>query len=144
MSSRSPVKEAAQAKTEAAVPSEPSYTVDVEVPPHTARGQEAIARVRVQPKAPWHINLDYPAKLRLESSEAVELDSTLLHKADAERFDDDALVFSVLFTPNAKGPQSIAAEVDFAVCGDAACGPVTEAVQLAFEVGCREEDSGLC
>lgn len=131
-------------KTAAEAPAEPSYTVDVEVPPDAKRGQEAIARVRVQPKAPWHINLEYPAKLRLRSSDAVELDTTLLRKDDAERFDDEALVFSVLFTPQAKGPQSIAAEVDFAVCGDAACGPVTEAVQLAFDVGCREEDTGLC
>ena len=77
-------------------------------------------------------------------SEAIELDATLLHKDDAERFDGEALVFSVLFTPQAKGQHSIAAEVDFAVCGDAACGPVTEAVQLAFEVGCHENDTGLC
>ncbi|MCA9656658.1 MAG: hypothetical protein H6712_17835 [Myxococcales bacterium] len=132
----------AQVQPEA--PAEPSYTVDVEVPPKTMRGQEAIARVRVEPKAPWHINLDYPAKLRLQSSEAIELDATLLHKDDAERFDGEALVFSVLFTPQAKGQHSIAAEVDFAVCGDAACGPVTEAVQLAFEVGCHENDTGLC
>ncbi|MEX1361851.1 MAG: hypothetical protein AB1Z98_01915 [Nannocystaceae bacterium] len=118
--------------------------MNVELPPQTVRGQEAIARVRVQPNAPWHMNLEYPAKLRLKSSDSVELDTNLLHKTDAERFDGDALVFSVLFTPQAKGNHAIDAEVDFAVCGDAACGPVTEAVQLAFEVGCREEDSGLC
>jgi len=123
---------------------EPGYTVEVELPPQMTRGQEAIARVRVQPKAPWHMNLEYPAKLRLEASDEVSLDQALLKKGDADRFDDQELVFSVVFTPEARGSQTIEAEVDFAVCGQAACGPVTEAVRLAFEVGCREEDSGLC
>lgn len=123
---------------------EPGYTVDVEVPPQTTRGQEALARVRVHPTAPWHMNLEYPAKLKLRAPSDVELVAPLLQKADAERYDDQALEFSVLFTPQAGGARTIEAELDFAVCGDAACGPVTESIQLAFEVGCRNEDSGLC
>lgn len=134
-------------KARAAKPSpsaEPGYTVDVELPPKATQGQESIAKVRVQPKAPWHMNLDYPAKLRLDAPDDVALDAPLLEKADAERYDDQALVFSVLFTPEAKGDRKIEAQVDFAVCGDDACGPVTESVELAFEVGCRAEDKGLC
>ncbi len=127
-----------------ASPAEPGYTVDVEVPPNATRGEATIARVRVAPKAPWHMNLEYPAKMSLEATDGVELDAPLLRKGDAERYDDDALVFSVLFTPSEKGAQSIAAKVDFAVCGDSACGPVTESVELAFEVACRAEDTGLC
>ena len=123
---------------------EPGYTVDVELPPQTTRGQEAIAHVRVHPKAPWHMNLEYPAKLRLQAPADVELVAPVLRKDDAQRFDDEALEFSVLFTPNAKGSRTIEAQLDFAVCGDAACGAVTESLQLAFEVGCRNEDTGLC
>ncbi len=128
----------------AATPAEPGYTVDVELPPDAVRGEATIARVRVAPKAPWHMNLEYPAKLRLDAPEDVQLDADLLVKADAERYDDDALVFSVLFTPSKGGARTIAAEVDFAVCGSDSCGPVTESVELAFEVGCRSEDTGLC
>jgi len=123
---------------------EPGYTVDVELSPQATRGQESLARVRVRPKSPWHMNLDYPAKLNLEAPADVGLQSPHLTKLDAERFDDGALVFSVLFTPQEKGSRTIQAELDFAVCGAAACGSVTESVELAFEVGCREEDSGLC
>lgn len=134
-----------KARAQAAMePATPSYTVDVEVPPQTTRGQEALARVRVQPKAPWHMNLEYPAKLQLRAPADVELERPLLRKADAERYDDGALEFSVLFTPQAKGARTIQAELDFAVCGDEACGPVTESLELAFEVGCRSEDTGLC
>lgn len=141
----------AAAKGEAAAPAdaqpaeaaEPSYTVDVELPDKTTQGTEAIARVRVNPTKPWHMNLEYPAKLRLEPTAGVALDAKLLRKTDAERLDDDALVFSVLFTPKAKGQHTIEAEIDFAVCGDAACGPVTEAVELAFETTCRSGDA-LC
>jgi hypothetical protein len=123
---------------------EPGYTLDVELSPQATRGQEAIAHVRVQPRAPWHMNLDYPAKLHLRAPADVELAAPLLRKDDAQRFDDQALEFSVLFTPNAKGPRTIEAQLDFAVCGDSSCGPVSESLQLAFEVGCRSEDTGLC
>ncbi len=140
---RSRTTAAVQAQSPEAAP-EPGYTVDVELPPQTTPGQESIARVRVQPKSPWHMNLDYPAKLRLEAPADVKLDTAQLTKGDAERYDDEALVFSVLFTPEAKGARKIQAQVDFAVCGDAACGPVTESVELAFEVQCRAEDTGLC
>lgn len=131
------------AAAQAAAAPEPGYTVNVELPPKATKGAEAIARVHVAPTGPWHMNLDYPAKLRLASSNDIALDAKLLRKADAERYDDDGLVFSVLFTPNKKGEHTIDAEIDFAVCGDAACGPVTEAVQLAFEVTCSDGDA-LC
>ncbi|MCX4246192.1 hypothetical protein [Paraliomyxa miuraensis] len=128
----------------AAQAGQPTYTVDVDVPPTAFRGKESLARVRVQPRAPWHMNLEYPAKLQLRAPADVELVTPLLHKGDAERFDDQALEFSVVFTPNAKGARTIQAQLDFAVCGDAACGPVTESLELAFEVGCATEDTGLC
>lgn len=123
---------------------QPGYVLDVELPTETTRGNEAIAHVRVHPTAPWHMNLDYPAKLRLRAPADVQLVAPLLRKDDAQRFDDQALEFSVLFTPQARGPRKIQAELDFAVCGDAACGPVTESIELAFDVGCRSEDTGLC
>ena len=129
---------------EAGAPAELGYTLDVELPPQATRGQEAIAHVRVHPRAPWHMNLEYPAKLQLRAPADVELVAPVLRKDDAQRFDDQALEFSVLFTPNAKGPRKIQAQLDFAVCGDAACGPVTESIELAFDVGCRSEDTGLC
>lgn len=123
---------------------EPGYVLDVELPPQTTRGQEAIAHVRVHPTAPWHMNLDFPVKLRLQAPADVELEAPILRKDDAQRYDDQALEFSVLFTPQARGPHKIQAELDFAVCGDASCGPITESIELAFDVGCRAEDTGLC
>jgi hypothetical protein len=128
---------------QAAAP-QPGYVLDVELPAETTRGRESIAHVRVHPTAPWHMNLEYPAKLRLRAPADVELVAPVLRKDDAQRFDDQALEFSVLFTPQARGPHKIHAELEFAVCGDAACGPVTEAIELAFDVGCRAEDTGLC
>jgi hypothetical protein len=123
---------------------EPGYVLDVELPPQATRGQETIAHVRVRPTAPWHMNLDFPVKLRLQAPADVELVAPILRKDDAQRYDDQALEFSVLFTPQARGPRKIQAELDFAVCGDAACGPITESIELAFDVGCRPEDTGLC
>lgn len=129
---------------EADAAAEPGYTLDVELPSQATRGQEAIAHVRVHPRAPWHMNLEYPAKLQLRAPADVQLVAPVLRKDDAQRFDDQALEFSVLFTPNARGPRKIEAQLDFAVCGDAACGAVTESLELAFDVGCRSEDTGLC
>jgi hypothetical protein len=139
-----PASRSAAAGAEPEAAAEPGYTLDVELPPQATRGQEAIAHVRVHPRAPWHMNLEYPAKLHLRAPADVELVAPVLRKDDAQRFDDQALEFSVLFTPKAKGPRKIQAQLDFAVCGDAACGPVSESIELAFEVGCRSEDTGLC
>jgi len=130
------------AEQAAADPDAPRFDVRVEAPEHAPPGKETLAKVRVEPRKPWHMNTDFPVALRIEATNGVTLEVPRQRKDDAERFDGDGLVFALPFTPTTDGPKHIEGEIDFAVCGDAACAPETVPVDFTVDVGC---DSGaLC
>ncbi len=133
---------AAGATDAAPAPDAPRYDVRVEFPQHTPPGQEALAKVRVEPRSPWHMNTEFPVALRITAPSGVTVEVLKQRKDDAERFDDDGLVFALPFTPTSGGTKRIAGEVDFAVCGDAACAPETVPVDFTVEVGC--DTGALC
>ena len=131
-----------QPEAAAVEPEAPRYEVRVEAPSSAAPGKEAWAKVHVEPRTPWHMNTEFPVALRMQAPGGVTLEVTEQVQGDAERFDDDGLVFALPFTPVTHGPKRIAGEVDFAVCGGASCAPETVPVDFTVEVGC---DSGaLC
>lgn len=114
----------------------PSFHVEVEAPDGAVAGKEAIAKVRIAPAGAWHMNLDFPVALRIEAPGGVDVPVPTQRKGDAERFDDDGLVFALPFTPQSRGAKHFAGDVAFAVCAEAACSP--EKVDVAFDVdvGC--------
>ena len=97
-----------------------------------ARDLPTSARVSVLARAPWHLNLEFPAKLRLHSTEGVRLPSPAQQRADAARYDEDALVFDVPLTVHRCGEQTIDGEIDFAVCDDGSCAPSSEPVAMSI------------
>lgn len=97
-------------------------------------GQPASVTVRVLPKAPWHMNLDYPTSLRVEPTAGIELAQTDLKKSDATQLDADGCQFDVGFTPKASGEQTFTGQFKFAVCQDEACAPVTRDVEFKVAV----------
>jgi hypothetical protein len=99
--------------------------------PSAQKGASATGTVTVRPKSPWHINVDFPVKLELTASDGVTLSSPSQAKVDAQRYDDDALVFEVPYRVDACGAHEIKGNVDFALCRDEACAPVTEPVTVA-------------
>lgn len=123
-------------------PEAPRFEVHVEAPSKAPAGKEALAKVHVEPHKPWHMNTEFPVALRMKAPNGVTVEVLKQRKDDAERFDDDGLVFALPFTPTTDGRKTFAGEVDFAVCGDAACAPETVPVDFTIDVGC---DSGaLC
>ena len=123
-------------------PDAPRFDVHVEAPSKAPAGKEAMAKVLVEPREPWHMNTEFPVALRIKAPSGVTVEVPKQLKDDAERFDDDGLVFALPFTPTTDGSKQFAGEIDFAVCGDAACAPETVPVDFTIEVGC---DSGaLC
>lgn len=123
-------------------PDAPRFEVHVEAPEHAPPGKESLAKVHVQPRKPWHMNTEFPVALEIEDAQGVTLEVPKQQKDDAERFDDDGLVFALPFTPTSDGPKHIAGEVQFAVCGDAACAPETVPVDFTVDVGC--DTGALC
>lgn len=120
---------------EGAAPSaDDRYALQIEPPADAAAGKEAEVVVRVVPKAPWHINLDFPTSLKLVPSAGLTLASGELKKADARKLDDNNCEFAVKVTPSAAGEHVVSGQLKFAVCQDEACSPVTEDVELKVAV----------
>lgn len=125
----------------AAAPADgPRYDLEVKAPARAVAGQPVEARVTVQAHAPWHINLDYAARLEIDANARVEAG----HAATIEtaRFDADGLALVYHFEPSGRGPLAVAGELRFAVCGEEACAPEHVPVDFTVEVAC---DTGtLC
>lgn len=106
------------------------YALQIEPPADAAAGKESEVIVRVVPKAPWHINLDFPTSLKLDPPAGLTLAASELKKGDARKLDDNNCEFAVKVTPSAAGEHALTGQLKFAVCQDEACSPVTEQVAL--------------
>ncbi len=101
--------------------------------PEAESGKESKVTVRVVPKEPWHMNLDFPTSLKVDAPEGVAVVKADLKKADA-KLDESACQFDVAFTPSAAGSQTFTGKFKFAVCQDEACSPVTEDIEFKVAV----------
>ncbi len=144
---KAPAAPAAAAPAQAAAPGGPVKVVDGPPPGEEARyalaidppkaakvGQPVKVKVKVTPKAPWHMNLDFPTSLAVTAPAGVELAKPKLAKADATRLDESACEFDLAFTPTQPGDKAFKGTFKFAVCQDEACSPVTEDVTFAVNV----------
>lgn len=123
-------------------PDGPRFDVAIDAPASAIAGQASTARIVISPRAPWHVNMDYSPKLRIDEVGGVELDTHERRGNEASRFDADGLAFDLPFTPRAKGPKRIAGELQFAVCGVESCAPQSVPVDFTVEVGC--DTDSLC
>jgi len=110
----------------------PRFDVDVDAPARATAGRPSHARVKVSARTPWHMNLEYPATLRVEPPRGVEMQAA----AQPERFDSDSAEFAVPFTARAGGPAHFQGQLQFAVCADEACAPATVPLDFTVDVGC--------
>ncbi len=109
------------------------YAVNYELPAELPCGRESLAKVRVQPRSPWHMNLDFPVRLELERPDGVTLLLSELQRDHAERLDDEELVFPVVFTPATAGTKRFTGSLKFAVCGEEACSPINVPVDFTVK-----------
>lgn len=110
------------------------YQLQYDYPADAAAGKESEVVVRVVPKAPWHMNLDFPTSLKLTPPGTVTLAKGELKKADARKLDGESCEFAVKVTPSAAGEHAVTGQLKFAVCQDEACSPVTEDVEFRVAV----------
>ncbi len=115
-------------------PADERFTVKIDPPADASVGAEGKVKVTVLPKEPWHMNLDYPTSLAVNSPTDVKLAKESLAKEDVLRLEDSGLEYEVAFTPSAAGDKSFTGELKFAVCQDDACAPVTQAVDFRVAV----------
>ncbi|MBK9754456.1 MAG: hypothetical protein IPO88_13280 [Nannocystis sp.] len=132
-----PTKTAEADKTkviEGADPIDDRYSLRIDPPADAVAGREGTVKVTVVPKAPWHMNLDFPTSLAIGAPDGVTLAKAEMKKADADKLDENSAEYSVKFTPAAAGDKSFTGKFKFAVCQDEACSPVTEEVEFKVAV----------
>ena len=95
--------------------------------------KQAAAKVEVllEAKAPYHVNEQYPIKLRLEPVDGVKFDSEVVGK-DKVAVQAKKAVMTVGFTPEASGVKRIAGKLKFSVCSEERC--LMETRDLALDI----------
>ncbi len=115
-------------------PIDDRYALRIDPPADAVAGREGTVKLTVVPKAPWHMNLDFPTSLAIAAPDGVTLAKAEMKKADADKLDENSAEYSVKFTPAAAGDKSFTGKFKFAVCQDEACSPVTEEVEFKVAV----------
>lgn len=110
------------------------YALVIDAPPEAKSGQESKVTVRVVPKDPWHMNLDFPTSLKVDVPAGVAVAKPHQKKPDAKTLDESKAEFAVTFTPDSAGDKAFTGKFKFAVCQDEACSPVTEDVEFKVAV----------
>ncbi|MBL4688389.1 MAG: hypothetical protein JKY37_27625 [Nannocystaceae bacterium] len=110
------------------------YTLQIEPSTDAKAGEVGTVMVKVVPKGPWHMNLEYPTSLKITAPDALAVTKSEMKKADAT-LDETHCEFAVEFKPAAAGDHEVTGKIKFAVCKDEACSPVTE--EVAFKVAVK-------
>ncbi|MSP73730.1 MAG: hypothetical protein EXR76_16475 [Myxococcales bacterium] len=107
------------------------YTVRI-VPGDAAVAKPATSLIEVTPGPGFHMNKDFPTRLRLTAAPGVTLGKNELLKEDAE-LSDEQLRFSVAFTATTAGQTTLSALGDFSICNDTTCKLIRDE-KLAWDV----------
>lgn len=118
-----------------AAPAGPRFEVDVDAPTRAVAGRPSHARVKVRALSPWHMNLEYPATLRVQAARGVELTADE-PRVRPERLDSESAEFAWPFTPSHHGEARFEAQLQFAVCGAEECAPESVPVDFTVDVAC--------
>jgi hypothetical protein len=113
---------------------EPLYKFSVQKSDSYKAGEEAVVMLALVPKKDWHLNLEFPTKVKLEASEGLGLTKALLKQEDAATFAEAGFEFGVRFKPTVAGEGQVSGKIKFAVCQDEACSPQTEEIEFAVLV----------
>lgn len=117
----------AAAAADAAAPSgvqkvtDSSFEVSLEPPKAGLKaGQPGSVEVVLIAKAPFHVNEQYPIKLKLKETPGVKYESLTIGK-DAVKLETMKAVMPVSFTPDGAGKRTVAGQFSFSVCTDDKC-----------------------
>lgn len=112
-------------------------TLAVTMPAGAKAGTETMAKIVVTPGADYHINVEYPTKLTVDTTAGVQLAKAVQTaggadkaKGDADAFNERELAFAVKLTPAAPGSYTLKGSFKFAVCDKDQCLPKKELITI--------------
>ena len=113
---------------------EPTYSFKVQKDDKYKQGEQGVVILSLVPAKGWHLNLEYPTKVKLDASQGVGLAKNELKKEDASTFGEQGFEFGVNFTPTTAGEGQFTGKIKFAVCQEEACSPQSEEIAFAVTV----------
>lgn len=110
-----------------------SYTVELKVKGPYKKGVEGKVELTLSPKPGYHVNPDYPAKLKLQdpAPEGLTYPKKVLKKEDG-KFEEKGASLEVPFVAANVGKAKVGGNFQFSVCSDKNC--FMEKVDLEVEV----------
>lgn len=109
-----------------------NYTITV-APVSGQSGKLATAHVVVRPAQGFHMNVSYPAAIKLETTPGVTLQKTQYGRSDG-RVDEREISFDVGLTAANPGRYSVKGQLRFAVSTDTASDPHVEPVTIEMTI----------
>ena len=110
------------------------YTFSVQKSDSYKQGEAGEIILALVPAKGWHLNLEYPTKVKLDSSDGLGLAKNELKQEDASAFAEAGFEFGVKFTPTHSGEGQVTGKIKFAVCQEEACSPQSEEIAFAVTV----------
>jgi hypothetical protein len=123
-----PVQAAEPAKASAETD---AYSVALKAPTSVKAGALSTLEVSVTPKAPFHCNMEYPYKLKLEPNPALALRGDAITK-EAFQISAEGTKLQVPFTATKAGQYVVTGQLSFSVCKDDQCLVERQALSVAI------------
>jgi hypothetical protein len=111
-----------------------SFELRAETKPQYGRGAESSLSIVLTPKGAFHVNEEYPIRVRLTAPPVVGLVKAALEKNDATEFSKQRARFDVPFVATQAGSSKVRAVVSFAVCTDENCIPDERTLEFTVAV----------
>ena len=108
------------------------YTLHI-TPVSAKKGQPATVTVLFTPAKGYHVNKDFPTKLKLSPPAGVVAAKTELLGKDAKLTEQEGR-FEVQLTSSEAGKKSVPGELRFAVCTETTCDPQKATVTIDLTV----------
>lgn len=99
-----------------------------------APGKLGSFAVTLKPRGEYHVNMDYPMTISVQSSDGVDFPKQKLGKPEAAQFGEQLARFDVPFTPKTAGAHKVEANVKFAVCTPENCVPDERTLAVVLPV----------
>jgi hypothetical protein len=112
----------------------PTFALELATPASTRANEPAPISITIEGRGEFHVNLEYPLRIELGSSDGARLAKSTLRAADARELSEARARFETDARWSRTGRQWLAARVQFAVCTPDTCVPREETVAISIDV----------
>jgi len=110
------------------------YAVKVEAPSPGKTGEPLTARVRLEPRDGYKVNLEYPAKLEVMGPMGAAPMRQTINSGQAASLTEQELVMDASFTLGRGGEHRFSGKLNFSVCTETVCEVKSEDVSWTASI----------